>query len=212
MDCPHKSFQWLLALLGRQSSDLRLRFSVMGISIERGFLAIYKIIFFVNRILLLLPVLRLAIIFLMCMVYLVFFTLYCFSALVCANLVGKSFGRFACLDLGSTFIDAVPWSVQLFLTILLLTGKNVFSKMPVDLIQYRGTVGIFNSQHFVLDLKHKSQHLLIHSHSNAFSHYACFFCNRVLLFLFLAVFLILKLHLTIIHLYQLFLLLLLKLG
>ena len=74
-------------------------YSVMGTSIERSFQVICKIIFFVNRILLLLPVLRLAQIFLTCMVYLVFFTLYCFSTLVCANLVGKSFGRFACFDL-----------------------------------------------------------------------------------------------------------------
>ena len=64
--------------------------------------------------------------------------------------------------------------------------------MPVYWIQYRGTVGIFNSQHFVFDLKHKSQHLLIHSHSNVFSHYVCFFLSTVLLLLFLAVFLILK--------------------
>ena len=63
-------------------------------------------------------------IFLIFMVYLVFFTLYCFSTLVCANLVGKSSGRFACSDLGSTFIDAVPWSVRVLLTIFLLTGKT----------------------------------------------------------------------------------------
>ena len=99
-------------------------FSVMGISIERNFRTICKIIFFVNRILLLLPVLRLALIFFIYMVYLVFFTLYCFSTLVYANLLGKSFGRFACFDLRSTFIDAVPWSLQLFLTIILLTGRT----------------------------------------------------------------------------------------
>ena len=99
-------------------------FSVMGISFEGSSRLICKIIFFVNRILLLLPLLRLALIFLIFMVYLVFFTLYCFSTLVCANLVGKSFGRFACFDLGSTFIGAVPWSVRVFLIILLLTGKT----------------------------------------------------------------------------------------
>ena len=66
--------------------------------------------------------------------------------------------------------------------------------MPINLIQYRGTVGIFKSQYFVFDLKHKRQFLLIHSHYNSFGflQYACFFCNSVLLFLFLAVFLILK--------------------
>ena len=99
-------------------------FSVMGISFEGSSRAICKIIFFVNRILLLLLVLRLPMIFLIFMVYLVFFALYCFSTLVCANLVGKSSGRFACFDLGSTFIDAVSWSVRVFLTILLLTGKT----------------------------------------------------------------------------------------
>ena len=103
-------------------------YSVMGTSIESSFRVICKIIFFVNRILLLLPVLRLAQIFLTCMVYLVFFTLYCFSTLVCANLVGKSFGRFACFDLWSTFIDTVPWSVKMFLTILLLTEKTLIFK------------------------------------------------------------------------------------
>ena len=72
--------------------------------------------------------------------------------------------------------------------------RHVFSKMAVNLIQYRGTVGSFNNQHFVFVLKHKMQSLLIHSHSHAFSYYACFFRNSVLLFLFLAVFLILKLN------------------
>ena len=61
----------------------------MGIFFEGSSRAICKIISFVNRILLLLPVLRLALIFLIFMVYLVFFTLYCFSTLVCANLVGR---------------------------------------------------------------------------------------------------------------------------
>ena len=103
-------------------------FSVIRTSIDRRFRAICKIIFFVNRILLLLPVLRLALIFLTCIVCLLFFTLYCFSTLVYANLVGKSFGRFASFDLGSTFIDAIPWSVQLFLTILLLTGETLIFK------------------------------------------------------------------------------------
>ena len=121
------------------------------------------------------------------MVCLVFFTLYCFSTLV----YGKNVGRFTCFDVRLMFVDAVPWSVQLFLSILL---KDSFSKILVNLIQYRGTVGISNSQHFIFNLKYKSQCLLIHSHSNVLSHYTCFFCNSVLLFLFLAVFLILKLN------------------
>ena len=103
-------------------------FSVMGISVERNFRAICKIIFLVNRILLLLPVSRLTWIFFIYMVYLIFLTLYCFSTLVCANLVGKGFGRFVCFDLRSRFNDVVSWSVQLFLTILLLTGKTYFQR------------------------------------------------------------------------------------
>ena len=66
--------------------------------------------------------------------------------------------------------------------------RHVFLKMPVNLIQYRGTVGSFNSQHFAFVLKHKVQSLLIHSYSHAFSYYVCFFCSSVLFFLFLLVF------------------------
>ena len=101
-------------------------FSVMEISFEGSAQAISKIIFFINRILIL-PVLLLALIFLIFMVNLLFSTLY-FSTLVCANLVAKSLGRFACFDLGSTFIKAVPWSLQVFLTIRLLTGKTCIFK------------------------------------------------------------------------------------
>ena len=109
-------------------ADRLTGFFVMGTSIERRLWAICKIIFFVNRVLLSLPVLRIALIFLTCMVYSVIFTLYCFNTLVCANLVSKSFGRLACFDLGSTFIDIVPWFVKLFLTILFLTGKALIFK------------------------------------------------------------------------------------
>ena len=103
-------------------------FSVMGISIERNIRAICKTIFLVNRIILYLPVLRLGLVFLMYIVYLIFLTLYCFSTLVCPNLVSKRFGRFACFDLRLTLIGAVLWSAQLFLTILLLTGKTFIFK------------------------------------------------------------------------------------
>ena len=41
------------------------------------------------------------------MVYLVLFTLYCFSILICADLVGKSFGRFSCVDLRSAFLGLI---------------------------------------------------------------------------------------------------------
>ena len=72
--------------------------------------------------------------------------------------------------------------------------RHVFWKMPVNLIQYRGTVEIFNNQHFVFGLRHKSQSLLIHTHSNVVSHYACFFHNSFLLLVILAVFLTWKLN------------------
>ena len=59
-------------------------------------------------------------------------------------------------------------------------------------------------------VKHKSLPLLIHSHSNAFSNCASFFRNSLLLFIFLAVFLLLKVisfkKEIIIHVYHLFLL------
>ena len=47
---------------------------------------------------------------------------------------------------------------------------------------------------FFFDLKHKIQSFLIHSHSHIFSNYSWFPRSSVLLFLFLAVFLILKLN------------------
>ena len=119
--------------------------SVIGISVEGISRAIYKLIFFVNRILLLIPVIRLALIFLIFMVYLVFFTLYCLNTLVCANLVGKSLGRFACFDLGSTSIDAAPCSVQFFWPLFCWMERHVFSKMPVNLIQYCGTAWEFSA-------------------------------------------------------------------
>ena len=119
--------------------------SVIGISVEGISRAIYKLIFFVNRILLFIPVIHLALIFLIFMVYLVFFTLYCLNTLVCANLVGKSLGRFACFDLGSTSIDAAPCSVQFFWPLFCWMERHVFSKMPVNLIQYCGTAWEFSA-------------------------------------------------------------------
>ena len=108
-------------------------FSLMTISFEGSSRAVSKMIFFVNRIRLLLPIVCLALMFLIFMVDLVIFMLYCLSTLVCFNLVVKSSCRFAYFDFGSTFIDAVPWSV--FLTILSLTDKkHVFWKISVRLI------------------------------------------------------------------------------
>ena len=119
--------------------DANWQTGVMGISVEGISRAVYKIIFFVNRILLFIPVIRLTLISLIFMVYLVFFTLYCLSTLVCANLVGKSLDRFTCFDLGSMSIDAAPWSVQFFWPLFCWMERQVFSEMTINLIQYRGT-------------------------------------------------------------------------
>ena len=67
-------------------------FPVIGISIERHFGAIDKILFFCqydNYTF----ITCLAMIFFICMVYLIFFTLYYFSTRVCATLVDKGFSR-----------------------------------------------------------------------------------------------------------------------
>ena len=66
--------------------------------------------------------------------------------------------------------------------------------MLFNLIQYRGKVGILISRHFVFNFKDKIQPLLNHSQSNVFSYYASLIRNSILFFLFLAVFLILKLN------------------
>ena len=128
------------------------------------------------------------------MIYLVFFTVYCFTALVCANLVGKSLGRFGFFDLISTYIDAITWSIQVFLATLLLTGGLSFSKMQVNLTQYRGTAEVFNRRHFALELKLKSLLLLSNSQNDIFPHCVFFFRNTVPLFLFLTLFLILNVN------------------
>ena len=110
-------------------ADRLTGFSVMRISIKGQFRAIFKIIFFVNRILLLLSVLHLYWYFyIRILKYLVFFPSYCFSNLVSTSLVGKGFDWLGCLNLTSTLIDAVPCSVQLLLTILLPTGTTLIFK------------------------------------------------------------------------------------
>ena len=48
-------------------------------------------------------------------IYLLFFTIYCFSTLVCVNLVGKILVMLGYFDLRLTYIDAIAWSVQLFM-------------------------------------------------------------------------------------------------
>ena len=77
------------------NTDRLTGFSVMGTSIERSLQAFCKIIFFVNRTLLLLPVLCLALIFLIFIVYLVFFTLlYCFSTTSLLDPISWDSGNF----------------------------------------------------------------------------------------------------------------------
>ena len=105
--------------------NLLTGFPVVEIYVERHFQAIWKIIFFLNRILLLLSVLHLAMIFFIFMVYLIIFTLYYIITMVCFTLVGKSIDRFGCFDHRSTFTDTVPLSAELFLIDLLLTGKTL---------------------------------------------------------------------------------------
>ena len=137
-------------------TDRLTGFSVMGSSIERTFWAICKI-FFLNRILLLLPALRLAMIFLICMVYLVFFTLYFFSTLVCTKRFGKGFAYLPVLTSDRRLFMLFLGLCSCFWPFFCWLESNLFLKMPVNLIQYRRTVGVFNSQHFVFDLKQKSQ-------------------------------------------------------
>ena len=121
-------------------ADRLTSFSAMGTSIEKSFRAICKIIFFVNRILLLLSVLSLALIFLISMVYLVFFTFYCFSNLVCANLVGKGFGRFACFESYRPLLTQFHGLYSCFWPFFCWLERHFFKKMPVNLIHYHGTV------------------------------------------------------------------------
>ena len=81
-------------------------FSVMGISIERHFRAICKIIF-------LLPVLRLALLFFIGMVYLVFFPLYCFSSLV-STLTADFHRRRPLLCTAISDHSFVDWKISYF--------------------------------------------------------------------------------------------------
>ena len=75
-------------------------------------------------------------------------------------------------------------------TSLCLLESPSFSKMPVNLIQYRGTVGSFNNRHSARELKYRN--LSLRSHNNIFAH--CFFYHNsgFLFVLFLTVFLVIK--------------------
>ena len=101
-------------------------------SFSRHFRVIRKIIFYINRALFLLSVLRVAWISFINMVYfffsfLFFYTLCCFNAPVFANLVVKSFGRFGCFDLRLTFIDAVSCYVAV-VDHIIVHLKNTYFK------------------------------------------------------------------------------------
>lgn len=130
-------------------------FSMMGISTEGHFRAIFKIIISVNTILLLLPVLHLALTFFICMVKLVFSTLNCFSTLACANLVGKSFGRFFVLTSDWRLLTPFFSLYSCFRPFFCWMKRLWFSKMPVNLTQYRRAVGIFHGHHFIHKLEVK---------------------------------------------------------
>ena len=58
-------------------------------------------------------------------------------------------------------------------TSLCLLESPSFSKMPVNLVQYRGAVGSFNNGHFARELKNRNLSLPSHYHNNIFVH--CFF-------------------------------------
>ena len=127
-------------------------FSVMGISIKRHFRVICKIIFFVNRILLYVY----TDIFYMYSLFGIFHvTLFQYS-----GLCQPSWQRFWQIWLFWSQVD-VPRRHFLLCTAVFdhyfFDWKDsYYSKMQVNLTQYRGTVWIFNSLHFVFNLKHKS--------------------------------------------------------
>ena len=138
-------------------------FSMMGISTEGHFRAIFKIIISVNTILLLLPVLHLALTFFICMVKLVFSTLNCFNTLACANLVGKSFGRFFVLTSDWRLLTPFFSLYSCFRPFFCWMKRLWFSKMPVNLTQYCRTVF---STVGTLSLSWSIKVCLSHSHNN----------------------------------------------
>ena len=116
-------------------------------------------------------------------------TLYNVSVLWCANIVGKIWGRFDCFEYSLTPFLCL---CSCFWPFFCCLERLLFSKMLVNLTKNRGTVGIFNNQHFALELKFESLFLLSYSHNNVFSYGVSFFRSSIPLFLFLAVVLILK--------------------
>ena len=52
--------------------------------------------------------------------------------------------------------DVIFWYMRLILIIFCWLGNLSFSLMPVNLTQYRGTVGISNSRYFASEFKHKN--------------------------------------------------------
>ena len=123
------------------------------------------------------PVLPLALIFLIFVVYLVFLKLCCFKYWLVLTSLAKVLADLPVLTSNRRLLTLFLGLDKCFWPFFCWLEKHVFSKMPVNLIQYRGKVGIFNSQHFAFRLKYKIQSLLSHSHSHVFSHYACFFRN-----------------------------------
>ena len=66
--------------------------------------------------------------------------------------------------------------------------------MPVNLIQYRGAVGIFNNRHSAHELKYRNLSLRSHYHNNIFAHCFLFRNSGFLFVLFLTVFLVIKIN------------------
>ena len=150
-------------------------FSVIWISIEGCSRAPCKIIFFDNRVLYLSSVLPLVLILFIYKIYLVLFMLYCLGTQVCADHVSNVFIRFGRFDLRLPVFRLCCCSWSFFCRL----GNLSFSKIPNNLTQYRGTMEIFNSRHFVHELKHKNLPLLSHSHKS-FPDYISFSCFFIL--------------------------------
>ena len=144
-----------------------------GESTGGAFRANYTISFFVCLALNLLGLLRLLLIVFKYSVDLVFFRK-CFSVLRIA--LFKWAGVWSMLDV----VTSERCSL-IFLNIPLLEILS-FSKMPVNLIQYRWAAGSFNKRHSARELKYCNLPLQSHYHNNVFAD--CFFSVTVVSYLY----------------------------
>ena len=110
------------------------------------------------------------------LVYPVFFIKCFFSTQDCAFPISKGLVNFGRRGLGVMFTNVTSWSLRLFLNIPFLLKSSLFSKMLVNLTQYRETVGTFNNRHSARELKYRNLFLRSHYHNNIFAH--CFFLRN----------------------------------